>query len=279
MKDTVMNKTKCKNRAGLALLLAGSAVLLQACGGGDDGANYVGVDSSGNVQPATPDTPVAPSGNTGAVSAAFVKGEHARYMLIRPNGQTFGRLDTFEQTDGAVVQIDSEVLSNGVVREIAGDAGFALGRWHSGSVTNASGAVSLTGTDGRAYHYLLFNGLAELPTSGSFTCDAGTFTAPTRESGAGPVTASATGNASLVFGAEGAAVDGQITLAGGGEATLKTTVDSTTSTSITGAYFNQGAGAAVLVADAGNGAYAVAGSYRAAAGGSSYTGVYRFLCK
>jgi len=277
----------------LKMVGAGCAsMLLQACGGEGDGsalrAFTPSAPSGGSASGGTTGNGGNGNGNGngnsgGTVSANFDASAAARHALVGPGQQSSGRLTEVEQIGGAIVRINSYALGDGrAVRDIAGDAAFALGRWQAGTVTSASGADTLTGTDGRAYHYVIYNGLATLPASGSFRCDAGTFTAPSRESGAGPVLGSATGNASLRFDAGGGRVDASIRVdASGvvGDVPASAVIADTASTSTTGNYATNGAGATVTLADAGNGAYALVGSYRAIVGAGSYIGAYRFLCK
>ena len=278
-----------KNKLLLPSLL--SIALLQACGGGgggdgDGGASIapVGVAEPAPVSGGTPATPA--SANTGAVSAPFVAGTTPRYQLTFPDGQSFGRLDSFVQaSSGAMTTLGGTVLSgDSASKEIAGDATFAMGRWAKGTVTRSSGAETLTGTDNRAYHYLAVNALAAFPASGAKTCDAGVFTAPTYASGGASTSATGTasGSASLVFGASGAAVTGvvNVTAAGAsGSASLNGTAQGVNSVAITGAYLSSGAGAAIQIGDAGNDAYIVAATYSAVlANGARYIGVAKFRC-
>jgi len=277
------------------LLLISSLVsiaLLQACGGGGGGSGESASASpttaseptttSGN----TPASPPAASGNSGSVSAAFVAGSTPRYQLAGSGNQTFGRLEPFVQApSGAMTTLGSTVLSgNSATKDMAGDATFAIGRWTAGTVTRSSGAETLTGTDDRAYHYVVVNAPSAFPASGAKTCDAGAFTTPTYVSGGPGAAGAATaqGSAGLVFGASGAAVTGAInvTLAGAsGSATLNGTAASVTSVAITGAYLSGGAGAAVQIGEAGADAYLVVATYVATLpNGARYLGAAKFRC-
>jgi hypothetical protein len=92
--------------------------------------------------------------------------------------------------------LNSNVLSGtSATKDISGDANFAIGRWAAATVITASGADTLTGNDNKAYHYLVFNTLSALPTTGSATCDAGVFTAPTSVSGGAASSTPGTTNA------------------------------------------------------------------------------------
>jgi len=269
-----------KRKYMLAVVGASAVLLLQACGGGGDdggGGGGSGGGSGGNTAPTntTPDT--TPGGNTGIYSAPFEAGAVARYLLVASNGLKSGPLDTHEQVDGAIVTINDNQLSGDdrAVLDVSGDATFALGSWGKGTVTTAQGAYTLTGSDGRDYHYVLYNGLQALPTSGSFACDAGTFTIPARISGTGPMQGSVSGEAQLAFDSGGAIVEGDIEVRAStfdGDNDLDTRISNPNAISFTD-------GANVKLADAGNGAYAVVGSYQVTAGDSVYLGTYRFLCK
>lgn len=278
-----------KNKLLLPSLL--TIALLQACGGG-------GGDGDGGTPPAassettgsstgTTTTPAAStSANTGAVSAAFVAGSMPRYQLTSASGQTFGKLEPFVQaSSGAMTTLGGNVLSGeSVTKEISGDATYAMGRWVAGTVTRSSGAETLTGADSRAYHYLAINAPSAFPASGTLTCDAGVFTAPTYVSGGSGTgtTGTASGSASVSFGAGGAAISGSISVSASGSsgsASLNGTVTTVTSTAITGAYLSGGAGSAVQVGDAGGGVHLVAATYAATlASGARYIGVAKFRC-
>jgi hypothetical protein len=143
-----------------------------------------------------------------------------------------------------------------------------MGRWVAGTVTRTSGAETLTGVDSRSYHYLAVNAPSAFPASGTLTCDAGVFTAPTYASGGSGTgtTGTTSGSASLSFGAGGATVSGSVSVTASGStgsASLNGTASTVTSTAITGAYLSGGAGSAVQIGDAGGGAYLVAASYAA----------------
>ncbi len=271
-----------------------SLLLLQACGGGGggDGAGGVPLDTASSADApsaaAPSNAPGNPAiGNSGTVSAPFVRGATARYQLHGVSSQTLGALTQSQQAaSGEMTRLNDNTLSGATAtKEIGGDASFAIGRWVAGTVTRTSGAETLTGTDYLAYHYLAFNALTALPTTGSATCDAGLFTAPTYVGG-GPGTAAnsgtARGSAGIVFGASGAAVNGMVSMVadgGTGSASLNSTVLSPTSTSITGSFLSNGSGAAVQLGDHGGGAYVLAVGYAIdLPNGARYRGVAKFRC-
>lgn len=269
------------NKISLALSVL-SLALLQACGGGGGDSQ-----SANTLETNAPPTNGAPTQtNTGSVTAAFVRGDLSRYLLAGVGSQISGRLTTSVQAEGgAMTTLNSNVLSGTTsVREINGNGSYAMGRWAAGTVVTSTGARTLTGTDNQAYHYIAFNALGALPVSGSATCDAGVFTAPTYSGGGTSTVASgsASGSATLAFGATGAIVGGtvNVTASGsGGSAPLSTTIPSPTSAGVTGAYLSSGTGAYVQIGDAGSNAYVVVTSYVATlANGARYIGVARFRC-
>ena len=194
-------------------LTALSLALLQACGGG-------GGSDAGNAL-ADGGTGAATTTNTGSVTAALNRGATARYQLTSVGSQSFGVLSTSVQdAAGALTTIDSNVLSGSTsVKEIAGDATYAMGRWAAGTVTTSSGATILTGTDNRAYHYIAINVPSAFPATGSLACSAGAFTSPTYTGGGVTgTTGTATGSATLIFGAGGATVGGSVNVTSAGSA-------------------------------------------------------------
>ena len=268
----------------LSLVLIG---MLQACGGGGNNSGF-GIPaalpnadrSASDKEPATP-----ASADSGSVSAPFERGATARYQLLGPGSQSFGVLSDSEQSaNGAMTKLNSNVLSgNSATKEIAGDANFALGRWAAGTVTRSSGVETLTGTDSRAYHYVAINVLTALPTTGTPTCDAGVFTAPTYIAGSGAQGAgTASGSASLAFDSNGAAVGGTLTVTADGVSTtvsLNSNLATPTSTPITGAFLSAGTGAAIQLGASGTDAYVLAVGYAATLpSGARYQGVAKFRC-
>ncbi|MGF6527218.1 hypothetical protein ABID77_002526 [Variovorax sp. PvP013] len=264
-----------------------SVALLQACGGGGGDSDSMNVSSTGSAGTSTSSTS-STSTNTGSVSATFNRSATARYHLTNAGGQVFGRLDaSVQETNGAMTTLGSNVLSGSkVVKEISGDATYALGRWTAGTVTNSSGAATLTGADNKAYHYIAFNVPSALPTSGTLTCDAGVFSAPTYASGGVGNGAfdsgAASGAVTLTFGSTGASVGGNINVTAAGSSgsiALKASGVTVNGSSISGNYLSNGAGAYLQVGDAGAGAYLVVGSYAVSlANGALYIGAARFRC-
>jgi len=275
-----------RKRTAVALLCAGAALVLQACGGGGGSDGGSAPPASGSASPSGPDTS---AGNSGSVSAQYVLSpDRGQHHLVGVGSQRLGRISEIAQNgaSGAILKInESELSGQAVVQNISGSEAFALGRWVAGTVTTSSGAETLTGKDNRSYHYVVFNAPSAYPQSGSFSCDAGTFSTPTRVSGSSsaPATGSTSGQASLSFAADGATVAGSLTMTAGsgkGSVPLKTSGLDPRQNSITGSYFSGGAGAAVQVADGGNGTFQVVGSYRATTpDGAGYIGVFRFACK
>ncbi len=254
-----------------------SVALLQACGGGGGDSDSMNVSSTGNA-----------GASTGSVSASFNRSATARYHLTSADSQVFGRLDnSVQEASGAMTTLGSNVLSGSkVVKEISGDATYALGRWTAGTVTTSSGATTLTGTDNKAYHYIAFNAPSALPTSGTLTCDAGVFSAPTYASGGVGNGAfdsgTASGSVTVTFGSTGASVGGNINVTAAGSSgsiALKASNVTVNGSSISGNYLSNGAGAYLQVGDAGTGAYLVVGSYAVSlANGARYIGAARFRC-
>ena len=276
---------KSRIETAMVLLCAGAALALQACGGGGGGGD--GGTGNAGASPSTGGSGSSP-GNSGSVSAMFKpKAGSARDQLIGVTSQRMGRLDRMEQAaSGAVLKLDDAVLSGQTaVQDIRGDASFAMGRWVAGTLTTSSGSETLTGKDNRNYHYVVYNLPDAYPASASLSCDAGTFTAPSRDGGSssGPLTGSTSGNASLSFAADGATVSGKLTVtagSGSGSASLNTTGVKLGVTSITGGFIGGGGGAGVQVAEGADGTYQIVGAYRAKTGdGTGYIGVYRFSCK
>lgn len=176
----------------------------------------VGATNPGSI----PGTPTPADGDSGSVSAPYAKGSAAQYVLISASGQIYGNLTTYTQAiDGAVTAMDENTLTGQtVVKDINGDASFALGRWYQGTATTKNGSAVLTGTAGTAYHYALFNRFAALPTSGVYNCDAGKFTSPTNAAGGSSLLFGvANGSAKLSFSAAGAAVDVTINATAGSQ--------------------------------------------------------------
>jgi hypothetical protein len=276
-----------------ALLIAAAAstlFLLQACGGGggdggDTSANPPGDNGSGDTG-APGDNDGGNTGNTGSVSASFQRGSASRYMLLSPLGQTFGTLSSSQQaTDGAMTTLNSNRLAGAyAVQDIAGDASFALGRWVKGDLTLGTDTSTLNGTDGKAYHYLAYQMVSAFPGT-ALHCANGSFTAPTYTGGGSQaaLTGSATGTADITLSGGNTALNGSVTVSANGEtATLpfSSTLSSPSIMPISGQFLTtNGAGTGVQLADAGNGAYALAVGFAATMpSGARYIGVGRLSC-
>jgi len=278
------------SKAAAAVLCASGVLALAGCGGSDLLPDLpTGLD----------DVPGLPGGggndggnDLGSVSAKYERGTWPRYHLVGPSTQVKGALDAFVQDDdGGATVIDGNGLTayftaERSIRDISGDRSYALGRWHSGAVTNASGTGihPIDGKDGRGYHYVVFNSLESMPVSGDYTCQPQALTGPSRASGNGPAYGSASAGAmSLSFGPGGARVNGSISVSADatGSVAIDTTIgrDPATSADI-GAFTSGSYGASVQMAEAEAGGFAVVGSYRALlSNGGNYIGTFRYLCR
>jgi hypothetical protein len=285
------------NHAFVLTLIAGSLV---ACGGGGSSSPtdpVVAVNPPVTpvappvvpvAPPVVPVTPTATGEDTGSVSARFVNGDNSRFVFTSIGLQSNGKASTLVQdASGALSTIGSIVLTGNpsVTRDISGDAAFAQGRWFKGAFSNISGATTLTGNNASA-HYVAYNVLAALPASGTFTCDAGAFTAPSYTGGSSVSSTAyfgtASGNASLSFDGSGAKVALTIDASAGGstgKVTATTTLASAASSSITGGYLSSGTGAQLMLGDGGTGRYLLLAAYKAQlANGANYQGVATFRC-
>ena len=257
---------------------------LSACGGGGGG------QSTPAVAVVAPTPAPAVVVNSGSVSAPFVSGTSPRYQLAGLSSQSFGAATPVVQdATGVVTKLAGVTLSGSptATQEISGDATYAQGRWVQGTVTSASGSTTLTGTSNDAYHYVVFNQLAALPTTGAPSCAAGRMTAPTYTSGGTPGSAAnsgtATATATLSFGATSTAITVSVAAqAGGSSGTVNGSgsINSSAQTGITGSYFGNGPGTQLALGDGGAGKYIVASAYKVTlANGANYQGVATFLCQ
>lgn len=282
------------NHAFVLTLIAAS---LAACGGGGSSSpsdTAVAVNTAKPADPVAPVVPVVPAvpaatgENTGTVSARFVNGDNSRFIFTSIGLQSSGKASLLVQdASGAVSNIGSIVLTGNpsVTREISGDAAFAQGRWFKGSFSSISGATTLSGNNASA-HYVAYNVLAALPASGTFTCDAGTFTAPSYTGGTNVSSSgyfgTASGTASMSFDASGAKIALAIDASAGGstgKVTASTAIASPASSSITGGYLSNGTGAQLMLGDGGAGRYLLIAAYKAQlANGANYQGVATFRC-
>lgn len=266
-------------KAGMTKALAVLPLIaaLAACGGG----------GGGDSGPATP-AGLQGTGDTSRpkVKAAFVKGQTARYLMISSSAQNAGRLETIEQqTTGEVITMNGNALSgiDRAIADVAGDASFTIGRWTHGSAVIGSSTKTL-GATGTAVHYAVYNAPDALPTSGSFSCDAGQFTVPTLDVAPGTEVGQAKGSASLSFDASGAQLDASITvtLADGSAGTESATgrkLNSPTTITYTGGMLGGSSGLQLTMAqglDASKQAVIV--GYVVKVGASKYRGVAIFNC-
>ncbi|MDO8048349.1 hypothetical protein O3301_07720 [Janthinobacterium sp. SUN211] len=288
------------NHAFVLTLIAGSLV---ACGGGGSSSPtdpVVAVNPPVTpvapvappvvpvAPPVVPVTPTATGENTGTVSARFVNGDNSRFIFTSIGLQSSGKASLVVQdASGALSTIGGIFLTGNpsVTREISGDAAFAQGRWFKGAFSYSSGATTLTGNNASA-HYVAYNVLAALPATGTLTCDAGAFTAPSY-TGGNSVSSSAyfgtaSGTASVSFDASGAKVVLSIDASAGGstgKVTASTSMGSAASSSITGNYLSSGTGAQLMLGDGGAGRYLLIAAYKAQlANGANYQGMATFRC-
>lgn len=192
-----------------------------------------------------------------------------------------------QQTNGAVTTIGSASLGTpATVRDIHGDATYAMGRWAAGTVAGLANPVTLTESGSAAYHYVLFNEAASLPTAGTLSCDNGTFTTPTYVGGTSVAAAdfkgSVTGNAQLTFSDAGAGLKIGLTVnntSSTGTGSFSTTATAM-HTSITGSgQLNSGNTLYVAMGAAAKGYDVVGGYFVNTASGARYIGAYRFHCQ
>ena len=292
-----------------------ASALLQACGGGGGGDTVAtaptgstadgngatttqpapgsGTSSNGNGGSTT--TQPAASGDQGSISAPFAvtAAGLSRYMIFSPNGSSFGGLTaTSQAASGAITSLTntsrSTTLSgSSVTKDIAGDASYALGRWVTGTVTDPSGAVVLTGADGGSYHYAAYDMLASFPATGAYACALQSSTTPTLVSGSGSSTGAVNGALGLNFddtvaNDTVANLNGSMTITVGNEtvtAGVPSSIPNPATFSATGQFYASNTGTAVQVADAGGGNYALMVAYAAKfASGALYHGIARMSC-
>jgi hypothetical protein len=267
--------------AVLALL---SALALSACGSGGGG----GAPSSGGTTSTT-----VPS-NTGSVTANFVAtASGSRAWLAAPMYQGNIAAANFVQAAGAMTTLGSYTLSGNpaVTQDISGDANYAMGRWVWGTVTNTSTNTVLdtmpSARPGDAWHYVMFNSLPTLPTTGVKVCDNGTFTTPTYVSGATAPSPALTGvttgsAATLSFTAAGGQVAFTLaTTAGGSTNTTNFSAANLTAgtTGLSGTMSAGGTYAWIILTDGGAGAVRITGVHSVTLpNGLNYDGVYSFKC-
>jgi hypothetical protein len=276
--------------------VAASLFLLQACGGDDDDTN-----PSDPVPPITNPDDKDPS-EQGSVSAPFVQGDASRYIMVSSSGQSFGVLmSRSQQTPGGAMTTvgDYQLAGTYGVEDINGDASFAIGRWVKGSVTrDSSAADTLPGTDGRAYHYLAYQGVSEFPAPCSgdcilmryhpLHCTGRSFTKPTYTGGGGKLPLkqfAVTGEADIdiLNGDQRSSVSGSLFVALDNYSwnlDFPDSLSSPAAMTFTGqALASNGSGTGVQLADAGDGAYALVITYAVVtSSGARYIGVGRMDC-
>lgn len=262
------------------------ATLLAACGGGSSSS-----DSNAAVTPVAPVTPVNPpaSGDTGGSSAPFASNANGRYLLLAVASQSSGPLTTVTQgSTGALSAIAGTTFTGNpaITREISGDASFAQGRWFAGTMTGSNGTTVLSGNNASA-HYTVYKTVAVLPASGSLACDAGSFTAPSYTGGSvigqDAYFGTASGSATLSFGAAGAALAMTVDATAGGSTGRISgagPVSVPASTAMTGNFLGGSTGMLLALGEgASAGRYLVIGGYKITlANGANYQGVATFRC-
>lgn len=284
-----MKKPICAPCLILPVLLAAT---LSACGGGSSSSDaQVSANPSQPVNPAPPVTPVTPppaGSDTGGVSATFAKGLSPHYLLLAVASQAYGTLGSVVQDgSGALSEISGASFSGtpAITRDISGDAAFAQGRWFTGTITRSSGSTVMSGNNASA-HYSVYNTVAALPFTGAFQCDAGKFTAPSYTGGAsvqqGGYFGTASGSATLSFGAAGATLAMTVDATAGGstgKASGTGTINTPDMTVISGGFLGGSSGMLLALGDGGTGSYLVTGGYKVVlANGANYQGVATFRC-
>jgi hypothetical protein len=274
------DQERMKNLKFASTLIAVAA--LSACGGGGG----EGTPSAATPTP-TPTQSVSPV--TGSVSAPFQAGANPGYFLMGVGLQSTGTPSPLvQEASGAVTTISSYTLGGTkVVRDISGNASFAMGRWAAGTMTSRTSAIELTESSNASTHYLVLNRpVAALPASGTLACDAGAFTTPSSNGsvsvGAANYLGSATGTASLTFGGGGAALAATIQIhnsnsSGTGNFSVQL---SDSVIGFSGQSLGTGATGAFLgLGDGGDGSYLIGGSYTVKlASGAGYIGAFKFRC-
>lgn len=283
-----MKQPSCASRLVLPVVLAAT---LSACGGGSSSADaQVAANPATPVNPLPPVTPVTPpaGSDTGSVSAPFAKGLSPRYLLLAVGSQAYGTLRSMTQdSSGALSEISGVGFSGtpAITRDIVGDAAFAQGRWFTGTLTRSSGSTVMSGNNASA-HYSVYNTVVALPFTGVFQCDAGKFTAPSYTGGTSVQQdgyfGTASGSATLSFGAAGAALAMTVDATAGGstgKASGTGTINTPDMTVISGGFLGGSSGMLLALGDGGTGTYLVTGGYKVVmANGANYQGVATFRC-
>lgn len=276
-------------------LAAAVAITLVGCGGGG-GSNPAPAAANSSTPPVT-QTPVEnKTSNSGSVDAAFVSGSKPRFLFAGIAVQASGNASPLTQaSDGAVTVLGTYTLTGNpmAIQDISGNANYAQGRWNVGTATTgATTTDSMAGNSNSAYHYVVFNSLTALPTSGTMSCNAGKFTKPTyvgggTSPGSTGYVGTASGTAGVTFDGNGAHVNLTITNTGTGAsagstgtANLSGNLPTAASNYIAGGLGGLGNGAMVSLGDAGNGSINVIASYTVVlANNNTYRGTAVFTCK
>lgn len=250
-------------------------ILLQACGGGGSETVAVTVTPGG----------LTPNVNSGSVSAPFKAGDRPAYLAMSGSVRSIGALNPVVQAaSGAMKTLGDTVLGDdGVTKDISGDATYAMGRWVFGTVTSKTGSEMLVGNDNRSNHYIVVNTVDEYPASKTLTCASGMFTLPTDvDLNSKAPLGTVSGSANLRFDGGVATIGGTINVstdAATGSVSLTGTSPAPLKVAVTESYLSGGAGSAMIIGDAGGGAYLMAISYAATlSNGARYLGVAKFRC-
>jgi hypothetical protein len=148
--------------------------------------------------------------------------------------------------------------------------------------------MTLSESSMAAFHYVLFNKPASLPSSGTLACDSGTFTTPTyigqTEPSSSDLRGRITGTAQLSFLSSGATVQLAFTVSNSGSTGAGNFSPVMIPPSAPSVFTGKGLGAnqnGVWIAlDESGTAYDIVGGYILNTNsGMAYTGTYRFHCK
>lgn len=289
-----------KNAFNQAFVVLPLVAALAACGGGNSdgpttagplsegGAGQVGETVGGRAIVMAHASGAASAAAAGTVGALFQTDASSRFFILGNdiNEANLLELGMTQSADGGVVRMDnlSLVGDDAKVESISGDASFAMGRWALGIFRLFSFDQPIAaGSTG--YHYIVFNGVAAFPGSGSYTCDAGTFTAPSRMSGSGQPTGVASGTASLSFAPAGAIVQSTIQVRANGFVGTQSfsTADTPLETpdhylKTSGFVDSSGNGLLLTVGAAPGNAMRVVVPYQVPVRGIGYRGIATFVC-
>lgn len=264
-----------------------SAVALAACGGGGGGET---ASPPPPLPVAAPPSSPAPEAVTGGISARFAAGVPASLLFTGIGQQSGVELTSHTQeTSGAITAANQMKLTGAqLVRDIAGDDTFAMGRWAAGSTegVGVGGSSQLSESSNSTYHYLLLARATSYPASGTLTCSDAKFTAPGWAGNGSSTSAylgTSGGSATLTFSPQGAGVTVTVNTQAGGAAASRTfngTLSNPTQFTISGSIGANSANAYLTVGRAGTDAFAIGGIYTIdMPGGANYQGAFRFVCK